>query len=91
MDPNEPKKLRKERNITRAFSRFAASKDGQTILAYIEKQTGWHEAGPANPATESLQFWTGQRSVVKLFHDSIKKGKTALGIDEPDETEDSNE
>jgi hypothetical protein len=85
MDPNDPKKLRGERTIARSFARMAATDDGKRIIAYLKGQIGWDEAGPTDPATESLQFWTGQRSVVKLVIDQTARGSALLA--DPNDTE----
>lgn len=86
MDPNDPKILRSQRSIARAAYRIGLTDDGKLLKAHIERTIGWDEAGPADPSTQSLQFWTGQRSVVKLLRDLSTKGKTLL--DNPDTEED---
>lgn len=74
MDAGDEKRLRAERNVARAAARIAASRDGQVVMAYLERVIGWDEAGPPGPEMHAIHFWTGQRSVVKLLRDQVVKG-----------------
>lgn len=90
MTPEQPipsATLRNQRSISRAFARMAATEDGKRIIAHIEAVTGWDEAGPPSGDDNPLQFWTGQRSVVKLFRDQISKGKKLLANPDTEDDE----
>jgi hypothetical protein len=71
--------------VSRGTARIANTEDGKALFASLRQAIAWDEAGPVDPSTESLQFWTGQRSVFKMILDHIEKGKKALSNE--DETE----
>lgn len=75
---HSPETGRDARTVSRAAARISNTEDGRTLFSSLRQAIAWDEAGPVDPSTESLQFWTGQRSVFKMILDHIEKGKKAL-------------